>query len=136
MRTPDLRLGGWVLVGLFLLSGTIHLVRPEVFTPIVPDLLPAHRLLVILSGVAELLCAAGLAWRRTRRLAGYASAALLVAVFPANVTMAVDAWRSWQGGGHSGLYVAGTLVRLPLQVPLVWWAWRPTRAEQRDEARR
>jgi uncharacterized membrane protein len=113
-----------VVLALFLLSGTIHLVRPEVFTPIVPDLLPAHRLIVYLSGVAELACAAGLVWRRTRRLAGLASAALLVAVFPANVTMAVDAWRSWDDGGHSGWYVVGTLVRLPLQLPLIWWVWR------------
>ena len=98
MAAPEpraLRLGGWVLVGLFLLSGTVHLLRPGVFTPIVPDFLPAHRVLVYVSGVAELACAAGLLWRRTRRLAGLASAALLVVVFPANVTMAVDAWRSW-----------------------------------------
>jgi uncharacterized membrane protein len=129
-----------VVVGLFLVSGTIHLLRPSVFTPIVPDLLPAHRLLVYVSGIAELACAAGLVWRRTRWLAGFASAVLLVAVFPANVTMAVDAWRSWQGEGHSGLYVTGTLLRLPLQVPLVWWAWRltlPARADRvRGDARR
>ena len=131
-----MRVGGWVVVGLFLVSGTIHLVRPGVFTPIVPDVLPAHRLLVYGSGVAELACAVGLLWRRTRRPASLASAALLVAVFPANVTMAVDAWRSWDGGGHSGWYVVGTLLRLPLQVPLVWWVWRLARADQRDHARR
>lgn len=56
-----------MLVGLFTFSGVVHLVRPGVFTPIVPDILPAHRLLVYVSGVAELLCAAGLAWRVSRR---------------------------------------------------------------------
>ena len=102
--------------------------------PIVPDALPAHRFLVQVSGVAELACAAGLVWRRTRKMAGFASAALLVAVFPANVTMAVDAWQSWKDGGHSGWYVLGTLVRLPLQVPLIWWAWRVTRpAHPKDD---
>jgi uncharacterized membrane protein len=120
---------------LFLVSGTIHLLRPGVFTPIVPDVLPAHRLVVHVSGVAELVCAAGLVWRRTRRLAGIASAVLLVAVFPANVTMAVDAWRSWDAGGHSGWYVVGTLVRLPLQVPLIWWAWRMTQVRSATPAR-
>lgn len=125
-----------MLVVLFLVSGTIHLARPEVFTPIVPDLLPGHRLLVYVSGMAELACAAGLLWRRTRRLAGFASAVLLLAVFPANVTMAVDAWRSWVAGRHSGWYVVGTLVRLPLQVPLIWFAWRLARADQSDHTGR
>ena len=82
--------------------------------------------------MAELTCAAGLLWRPTRRVAGFASAVLLVAVFPANVTMAVDAWRSWQDGGDSAAYVVGTLVRLPLQVPLIWWAWRLTLPERPD----
>lgn len=126
MRTPappPLRFA-WALVVLFTVSGVVHLVRPEVFTPIVPDALPAHRFLVYLSGVAELLCAAGLVWRRTRRVAGWASAALLVAVFPANMTMAVDAWGD---DDASRGYLLATLVRLPLQLPMIWWAWRVTR---------
>ncbi len=125
MTPPALRYG-WVVVVLFTVSGIVHLVRPEVFTPMVPDVLPAHRLLVYLSGVAELICAAGLVWRRTRRMAGWASAALLVAIFPANISMALDAWNDWGRGEASGAYVAGTLVRLPLQLPLIWWAWRVT----------
>jgi len=127
---PALRLG-WVVVVLFAVSGVVHLVRPGVFTPIVPDVLPAHRFLVYVSGVAELLCAAGLVLRRTRRLAAWAAAALLVAVFPANVTMAVHAWADWREGDASGQYVVGTLIRLPLQLPLIWWAWRVTRPSGR-----
>ena len=62
-------------------------------------------------------------WSRlTRRTAGWASALLLVAIFPANVQMAYDAWRDWQANDASGLYLVGTLVRLPLQIPLIWWA--------------
>ena len=49
---------------------------------------PAHREVILASGVAELACAAGLLHPRTRRLAGWASAALLLAVFPGNVKMA------------------------------------------------
>lgn len=124
---PPLRFA-WVLVVLFTVSGVVHLVRPDVFTPMVPDALPAHRFLVYLSGVAELLCAAGLLWRRTRRLAGWASAALLVAIFPANITMAIDAWSD---DDASRAYVVGTLLRLPLQVPMIWWAWRVTRPSVR-----
>ena len=126
-----LRAGGWLLVVLFVGSGVLHLVRPAVFEPIVPGVLPAPRLLVHLSGVAELACAAGLVLPPARRWAGWASAVLLVAIFPANVTMAVDAWQDWRAGRASGPYLAGTLVRLPLQLPLVWWAWRVTRPRDR-----
>ena len=106
------------LAGLFAASGTLHLVRPQVFEPIVPPALPARRALVLASGVAELACAAGLLHRRTRRVAGWGSAALLVAVFPANVQMALDADRRARRTGRHGLQV-GTLARLPLQLPLI-----------------
>ena len=111
------------LAALFVASGTLHLVRPELFEPIMPRRLPAHRALVHASGVAEIACAAGLLHPRTRSLAGWASAALLVAVFPANVQMALDAGRRARRTGRRGVQVA-TVARLPLQVPLVRIALR------------
>ena len=71
-----------------------------------------------MSGVVELLLAAGIAWPRTRRVAATITAAFLVAVFPANVQMAVD----WSSRPAPEFAVA--LLRLPLQLPLIWWAWR------------
>ncbi|MEE6271834.1 DoxX family protein [Georgenia sp. MJ206] len=114
--------GATALAVAFVVSGVTHLVRPGVFEGIVPRWLPARRGLVLVSGVAELACAAGLAVARTRRPAALASAALLVAVYPANVQMAVDAVR-W---GRPG-YRAVALARLPLQVPLVVTALRAAR---------
>ena len=108
-------------------SGVTHLVRPEVFEGMVPRALPATRGLVYASGVVELLCAAGLVTPSTRRAAGWCSAVLLVAVFPANVQMAVDAWQDWSAGEVGTPYAVATLLRLPLQLPLIWWAWRVTR---------
>jgi len=122
--------GAGLVATLFGVSGVVHLVRPSVFTSMVPGLLGDPTPVVVVSGVAELVCSAGLVWPRTRRLAGPASAALLVAILPANVTMTVDAWHAWRsgGGGADGAaWLAGTLVRLPLQAPLVWWAWRAGR---------
>jgi uncharacterized membrane protein len=123
------RAGRWAAAGLaalFLTSGTIHLVRPQVFESIIPPWLPRWmpdaRALVYLSGVAELGCAAGLLHPRTRRVAGLVSAVLLVAVFPANVQMALDAHR--HAARTSAAYRAVTYVRLPLQVPLVLVALR------------
>lgn len=113
------------LASLFTVSGVLHLVRPQVFEPIVPKRLPRRRELVHASGVAELACAALLAAPRTRRVGGLASAALLVAVFPANVQMALSARRSRRAPAW---LKAGTLLRLPLQWPLIRVALRAGRA--------
>jgi len=107
------------LAALLATSGTIHLVKPGVFRPLIPRSLGDPDPWVLGSGVAELACAGALAVPATRQVGGLASAALLVGVFPGNVTMAVrsrpDA-RSWAGTP------AVAWARLPLQVPLVAWA--------------
>jgi len=112
-----------IVLGAFAVSGIVHLVKPQVFEPLIPRQLPAHREIVVASGVAELICSAGLAHPRTRRWAGYASAALLVGVFPGNVKMALDARRS-----DNVALRAGTVARLPLQLPLIRGALRAARA--------
>ncbi len=99
-------------------AGVLHLLEPDPFASIVPSQLGDPVPWVYASGVAEIACAAGLAAARTRRFAGLATAALFVAVFPANVQMAVTAVRT----DASTLTQVITLARLPLQVPLVLWA--------------
>ena len=114
------------LAALFVTSGTTHLVKPEVFEPLVPRALPRRREIVYVSGVAELVCAAGLLHRRTRRCAGWASAALLLAVFPGNVQMSVSHGKRAQRRGTVAARAtfAGTLARLPVQWPLIRAALR------------
>lgn len=129
---PDLPTS--VLASIFLASGAIHLVRPQVFEPIVPAPLRAHdRLLVHASGVVEIACAAGLLVPATRPVAGWASAAVLVGVFPANVQMSIDHGRRArrrQTRQAVGVF-AGTLARLPLQWPLIRIAVRAGRGAGR-----
>jgi uncharacterized membrane protein len=114
------------LVALFATSGTTHLVKPGVFEPLVPRVLPRRRDLVYASGVAELACAAGLLHPMTRRWAGWASAAVLVAVFPGNVQMSVTHGRRAARKGTPGARAAfaGTVARLPVQWPLIRAALR------------
>ncbi|MET7282472.1 DoxX family protein [Kribbella sp. NPDC005582] len=107
---------------LFGVLGTLHFVKPEPFEKIVPKRLPRKKELVYASGAAELACAAGLLHPRTRRLAGLASAGLLVAVFPANVQMAADVQRK-----GSSQAKAMAWARLPLQLPLIRWALKASR---------
>lgn len=117
--------GARVVAAAFVVSGTIHLARPRVFEPAVPRALPRPRDLVLASGVAELACAAGLLVPATRRFAGAASAALLAGVFPANVQMAVDGvgGLARHRSPARAVRAAVTLARLPLQWPLIRWAW-------------
>lgn len=120
MSRPDLPTAA--LVGAFLVSGTLHLVRPRTFEPIIPAPLREHdRALVQASGVAEIACGAGLLVPATRPLAGAGSVALLAAVFPANVQMSIDAGRRTRRRRTPGslAFLAGTLARLPLQWPMI-----------------
>ncbi len=112
-----------VLAGIFTVSGIIHLVKPEVYEPIMPSWVPAHREVILGSGVAELALAAGLLTPSTRRLAGWASVGLLLGVFPANVKMATDSLPR----ASTGLKV-GAFARLPLQVPMIKAALRAARS--------
>ena len=109
------RSGPWIVAALFTASGFIHLAHPSIFTPLVPHVLPYPTELVYGSGVAELICAVGL-WRRDR-WAGIASAALLAIIWPANLQAAITAQYS-----DDPTTTVLTWIRLPLQIPLIWFA--------------
>lgn len=104
------------------ISGLVHLGKPEVYEPIMPSMVPAHREVIFASGVAELLCAAGLLVPRLRKPAGWASAALLLAVYPANLKMAGDAAQTDRTG-----FKAIAWGRLPLQIPMIRTALKAAR---------
>ena len=105
-----------------LVAGLAHFAVPRTYERIVPRLVGDPEFWVRWSGVAEIVCAGLLVGRRTRRAGALATVAVLVAVLPANVKMALD-------GGIPGRPFplgspAAAWARLPLQVPLVVWAWR------------
>jgi len=95
-------------------SGAVHLAKPEVYEPLMPSWVPAHREVILGSGVAELALALGLVLPPTRRVAGWASVALLLAVWPGNLQMALDSNRS-----SSTAFKVAAWGRMPLQVPMI-----------------
>ena len=100
-----------------LATGTTHFIRPGIYRDLIPPALPGSASVWVYgSGVAELACAALLVVPRTRRIGGWAAAALLVGVFPGN------AWMAWQWRDRSLAEQLVAYGRLPLQVPLVLWA--------------
>ncbi|GAA3996880.1 DoxX family protein [Deinococcus rubellus] len=111
-----------LLAALFVSAGTIHFLRPRIFDSIVPPYVPmSPRAATLISGAAELAGGLGLLHPATRPAARWGLIALLLAVFPANLQMALQAekfepiptWALW--------------VRLPLQPLLAYWVWRSGR---------
>ncbi len=109
----------WLLAILLVSTGTMHFVSPSGFERIVPHVLGAAPFWVFVSGLAELGCAAALALRATRRGGALAAVVLFVAVFPANIQMALDSGGSDHDLFHNPLLAWG---RLPLQIVLIAWA--------------
>ena len=105
----------YLLAALLAGAGVTHFLRPAPYDAIVPHVLPHPRAWTLGSGIVEVGIGAAVALQRTRRQAALAAAVLFVLVFPANVQMALDADTAGQRAVAWG--------RLPLQVPLVLWAW-------------
>lgn len=115
-KALKLPIGSWIVITAFTASGILHLVNPSAFLFLLPEWTPEPMLLIYLSGVAELASALGLLLRKNwgRCL----TVATLLAVWPANWWFAIDAL-----SGDPMLAVVAWL-RLPLQIPLIVWAWR------------
>lgn len=108
----------WILAAAFLAAGTLHLVAPAAFLAIMPDWVPAARVTVLTTGIAEIAGAVGLMIPRLRRAAGVGLALYAVCVFPANIQHAIndlaltDPALGWAYHGP----------RLLFQPVIVWWA--------------
>ena len=110
-------IGRAVLSVLFISAGILHFVATAAYVKIMPPYLPFPLFLVYLSGVCETLGGLGLLVPFSHRVAAWGIVALLIAVLPANLQMALDA-ENWRKIPEWVLWA-----RLPLQLPLIWWAW-------------
>ncbi len=106
----------YALAALLLCMGVLHFVLPKPFMRIVPPMFGASRFWTYASGVAELVSGGLLLSTRTKHIGAWVSAATIVAVYPANIWMAMDA------GAPRTTEAIVAWVRLPFQIPLVLWA--------------
>jgi uncharacterized membrane protein len=108
----------WILAGFFVAAGANHFRSPETYLGMMPSGLPASGVLNAIAGIAEMLGGLGLLVPGARRLAAWGLIALLVAVFPANVHVALL--------GHMPGFNFSTVVlwlRLPFQAVFMVWVW-------------
>jgi uncharacterized membrane protein len=125
MRIPRLLMGA-----LYITTGTLHFLITRRYVAVMPPYLPAPRELVFISGAAEIAGGIGvlLPSRRVRRAAAWGLVALLIAVMPANIYMVTN------HGRFPGIPLWAAVLRLPLQLPLIYWAWRYTRSRPTSPA--
>jgi uncharacterized membrane protein len=116
------RVGKVLFAGIFIVGGVGHFVFTRIYASIVPEYLPAPRELVLISGAAEIAGGVGVLIPQTRRLAAFGLAILLISITPANIFMAQHPdrfgrprWLLW--------------ARVPLQIPLIYWASLYTRKQ-------
>ena len=106
----------YIMATVYVVAGIMHFMKPAPYLRMVETYLPAPLAMVYISGIAEILCGIGLMIPRTRRIAAFALILLLIAIFPANIYMAVahDRWPD--------IPVWVLYARLPLQLLLIWLA--------------
>jgi uncharacterized membrane protein len=115
------------LAALFAFTGAMHFVRPRFFEAIVPPAIEAQKKEVVaISGYAEIAGAALVLHPASRRLGRWWLLALLVAVFPANVHMAVNP-EQIRGLDMRRFPRWALWARLPLQPLAMVWVWQATR---------
>jgi uncharacterized membrane protein len=118
MKTTTKRSWQWCVGLFFIAAGANHFINPKPYLSMMPSYLPAHAALVQISGVAEILGGAGVLLACSRRLAAWGLILLLVAVFPANLNVALHGWPEVNLPGWA------LWCRLPLQVIFIWWVYR------------
>lgn len=105
---------------LFIVTGMLHFIKPGIFINIMPDLIPWHSAMVYISGMAEIAGGIGVLLPQFRVPAAWGLILLLLAVFPANINMTVQAIGK---AGFWSWYSIITIIRLPLQFVLIYWIY-------------
>ncbi len=122
MKTTK-RILKWILGIAFILAGINHFLNADFYLKMMPPFLPCHLFLIYLSGVFEIALGVLLLIPKYTRLAAYGLIALLIAVFPANIFMAVNP-QLFSEFSPLALYL-----RLPLQFVLIVWGYWFTKKE-------
>ncbi|EPG73531.1 DoxX-like family protein [Leptospira fainei serovar Hurstbridge str. BUT 6] len=106
----------WVMAMLYTIAGILHFIIPKFYLRIMPPWIPYHKLIIQLSGVAEILLGLGLFFPQTKSLSAWGIILLLIAVFPANVY-------HYQSRTKRDPPTTLLILRLPLQLVLIYWAY-------------
>jgi len=102
---------------MYIIAGIFHFIKPKAYLRIMPRYLPAHKLLVVLSGISEILLGLGLLFEETREFAIYGIILMLL------VFLLVHFYMLSSKKAGAGIPKWALLLRLTLQFVLIWWAF-------------
>ena len=122
----------WAMSAFYVLSGLNHLVNPDFYVAIIPPELPEPEWLNVFAGLAEITLGVFVLEPRVRALAAWGIIALLIAIFPANLYVALENVGLPDGQPGAGNAVVNW-IRLPFQALFVAWAWWYTRPDAQEQ---
>ena len=106
---------------MFLQAGVLHLINPQAFVYMIEDMLPYPKAMVLISGITEIVFALGLLWKKTRRPAALLLMIQLLAMFPANINVAVNGLPAPGDLPSEQWYIWSRLLFQPLYI---YWVYR------------
>ena len=110
----------------YVLAGINHFVHPDFYIKMLEGFLPYPAALNMISGAIEIILGIGVMLPQTRKISAWGIVLLLIAVFPANINMALHP-NEWN------LSAIGLYIRLPIQLLLIWWAYVYTKTKSADK---
>ena len=109
----------WIMGIFYIVAGIAHFANPDVYLPMMPPYLPWHLALIYLSGLAELVLGAAVLVEPLRPIAAWGIILLLIAIFPANLHIAMNNVPLFGATEGAGVW---NWIRLPFQAVLMAWA--------------
>ena len=113
-----------IMVLLYVATGINHFICPEFYLKIMPCYIPFHWFFVFVSGVCEIVFALLLIPCKTRKKAAWLIISMLIVFFVIHIQMVIDCW------DKDGVMFWVTIIRMPIQFVLIWWAWLYTKNPQ------
>jgi len=107
----------YLMAATYIIAGLMHFIKPEMYRRILPGYLPGHKLLVTLSGLAEIVLGVALCFSATKNFAVYSTIGMLTFFLPVHFHMLFDK------NASMGLPKWMLIWRIPLQFGLMFWAY-------------
>ena len=111
----------YAMSALYLLAGLNHFRNPNVYLPMMPPWIPAHKVMILLSGAAEVVFGVLLLWESTRPFAAWGIILMLIVFYAVHIYM-------YQVRNTVFAKIPNAIIigRLPLQLVLIFWAYLHT----------
>ncbi len=106
-----------LMAAMYIIAGIFHFIKPKAYLRIMPRYLPAHKLLIVLSGISEILLGIGLLFEETKEFAIYGIILMLL------IFLLVHFYMLSSKKAGAGIPAWALMLRLPLQFVLIWWAY-------------